>query len=375
MKIGVAREIKKHEYRVGMTPADARSYIAHGHQVYVEASAGVEAGFDDEAYRTAGADILPDARELFAESDMIVKVKEPQPEEYDLLREGQVLYTYLHLAAEAQLTRVLLEKKVKAVAYETIQEHGSLPCLVPMSEIAGRLSVQEGAKYLEKQCGGRGVLLGGVPGVRRGKIAILGGGVVGTNAAKIAVGIGADVTILDVNARRLAYLDDIFGSSISTLYSTESNIESVLSECDLLIGAVLIPGARAPRLVRRDHLKLMRPGAVIVDVAVDQGGCIETIRPTTHDEPVYLEDGILHYGVANMPGAVALTSTLALTGTTLTYGLQIADHGLERAAAESDAIASGVNTYAGCLTCQAVADAHQLEFQPLSQLEHFRIRT
>jgi alanine dehydrogenase len=362
MKIGVAKEIKKHEYRVGMTPADARSYIAHGHTVYVEKSAGVEAGFDDPAYAEVGATLLPDAKTLFAEVDMIVKVKEPQPEEYALFREGQLLYTYLHLAAEERLTKALLEKKVKAVAYETIQEHDSLPCLVPMSEIAGRLSVQEGAKCLEKHFGGRGILLGGVPGVKRGKIAIIGGGVVGTNAAKMAVGIGADVTILDVNARRLAYLDDIFGSSISTLYSTEANIETVLSECDLLIGAVLIPGARAPQLVRREHLSLMRKGAVIVDVAVDQGGCVETIHATTHDDPIYHVDGILHYGVGNMPGAVALTSTLALTGTTLTYGLQIADKGLEKAARESTAIATGVNTYDGKLTCEAVAEAHGMEY-------------
>lgn len=284
------------------------------------------------------------------------------------MHEGQIIYTYLHLAAELNLTQLLLEKKVKAVAYETIEEHKTLPCLVPMSEIAGRLSVQEGAKYLEKHYGGGGVLLGGVPGVRRGKVAIIGGGVVGTNAAKIAIGIGADVTILDVNARRLAYLDDIFGSAISTLYSTESNIEQVLKECDVLIGAVLIPGARAPRLVRREHLKLMQPGSVIVDVAVDQGGCIETIRPTTHDDPVYLVDGILHYGVANMPGAVAKTSTLALTGTTLKYGLRIADIGLEAAALESDAVASGINTYLGKLTCAAVAEAHGMDSIPIREL-------
>lgn len=365
MKVGVLKEIKRHEYRVGMTPADAKSYIAHGHQVFVEQSAGAEAGFEDQAYAAVGATLVPDAVSLFSEADMIVKVKEPQPEECNYFREGQILFTYLHLAAEEALTQTLLRKKVSAVAYETIQEHDSLPCLVPMSEIAGRLSVQEGAKCLEKHFGGRGILLGGVPGVRRGKIAIIGGGVVGTNAAKMAVGIGAEVTILDVNARRLAYLDDIFGSSISTLYSTEANIEAVLSECDLLIGAVLIPGARAPRLVRRHHLSLMRPGAVIVDVAVDQGGCVETIKPTTHDDPIYLVDGILHYGVANMPGAVALTSTLALTGTTLTYGLQIADKGLEKAARESPAIRSGVNTHAGSLTCEAVAEAHALDYFPL----------
>jgi len=368
MTIGIVKEIKKHEYRVGLTPADAKSYIAHGHTVFAETSAGVQAGFEDQAYVNVGVTLLPNAAALFAEADMVVKVKEPQPQECALMREGQIIYTYLHLAAEENLTRLLLEKKVKAVAYETIEEHKTLPCLVPMSEIAGRLSVQEGAKYLEKHYGGGGVLLGGVPGVRRGKVAIIGGGIVGTNAAKIAVGIGADVTILDVNARRLAYLDDIFGSSISTLYSTEANIERVLSECDVLIGAVLIPGARAPRLVRREHLKIMRPGSVIVDVAVDQGGCIETIRPTTHDDPVYTVDGILHYGVANMPGAVALTSTLALTGTTLIYGLKIADLGLEQAAIQSRAVATGVNIYAGHVTCKAVAEAHGLPFTPIKEL-------
>lgn len=368
MNVGVVKEIKKHEYRVGLTPADAKSYIAHGHKVFVETSAGAQAGFEDAAYEQVGATILPDAKALFDTADMVVKVKEPQPEECGLMHEGQILYTYLHLAAEEGLTKLLLEKKIKAVAYETIEEHKTLPCLVPMSEIAGRLSVQEGAKYLEKHYGGGGVLLGGVPGVRRGKVAIIGGGVVGTNAAKIAIGIGADVSILDVNARRLAYLDDIFGSSISTLYSTEDNIERVLAECDVLIGAVLIPGARAPRLVRREHLSLMRPGSVIVDVAVDQGGCIETIHPTTHDDPVYMVDGILHYGVANMPGAVALTSTLALTGTTLAYGLRIADSGLEKAISKSRAIATGINTYAGKVTCEAVADAHGMEYTPIKEL-------
>lgn len=330
--------------------------------------AGVEAGFPDSLYADAGAIVVDDTRKLFDESEMIIKVKEPQPSEYDLLHEGQLLYTYLHLAAEPELTKALVEKKVNAVAYETIEEHDCLPCLVPMSEIAGRLSVQEGAKYLEKQFGGRGVLLGGVPGVRRGRIAILGGGVVGTNAAKIAVGIGADVTILDVNARRLAYLDDIFGSSITTLYSTEANIEDVLRESDLLIGAVLIPGARAPYLVLREHLALMKEGAVIVDVAVDQGGCIETTRPTTHAEPTYVIDGIVHYCVANMPGSVALTSTQALTGTTLRYGLYLADHGLEEAARTSRAIATGVNTYQGKVTCKGVAEAFGLPIAEIGQL-------
>ena len=368
MRIGVVKEIKNHEYRVGLTPADAEAYIAHGHTVVVESSAGARVGFGDEAYARAGVTVLPGAEAVFAEADMVIKVKEPQPRECELLREDQILFTYLHLAAEHELTKRLLEKRVKAVAYETIEEHGSLPCLVPMSEIAGRLAVQEGAKYLETHFGGSGILLGGVPGVRRGRVAIVGGGVVGTNAAKIAVGMGANVTVLDVNASRLAYLDDIFGASISTLYSTDANIERSLAECDVLIGAVLIPGARAPRLVRREHLGLMRPGSVIVDVAVDQGGCIETIHPTTHDDPIYEVDHILHYGVANMPGAVALTSTLALTHSTLGYGLRIADSELEKAIADSSAIAAGVNVYAGRVTCKAVSEAHDLAFTPICEL-------
>jgi alanine dehydrogenase len=368
MNIGVVKEIKTHEYRVGMTPADVKAYVGHGHRVFIEEGAGRQAGFPDEQYVDAGGMIVSDKRKLFDDSDMIVKVKEPQASEYPLFHEGQVLYTYLHLAAEPELTEALLLGKVKSVAYETIEDHDSLPCLVPMSEIAGRLSVQEGAKYLEKQFGGRGILLGGVPGVRRGKIFIIGGGVVGTNAAKIAIGIGADVTILDVNARRLAYLDDIFGSSISTLYSTEANIETALKESDLLIGAVLIPGARAPRLVRREHLSMMKEGAVIVDVAVDQGGCVETIHPTTHDDPVYNIDGVVHYGVANMPGAVARTSTLALTGTTQRYGLYLADNGLETAALNSRPIATGVNTYDGVITCRGVCEAFDKEIVSVRDL-------
>ncbi len=368
MIIAVAKEIKKHEYRVGMTPADVKAYCAHGHQVLVEAGAGEPAGFPDSLYEAAGARLMADKAAMFAAAEMIVKVKEPLPPEYDLFHEGQILYTYLHLAANRELTDLLLAKKVNAVAYETIEEHGSLPCLVPMSEIAGRLAIQEGAKYLEKQFGGRGVLLGGVPGVRRGRVAILGGGVVGTNAAKIAVGVGADVTVLDINARRLAYLDDIFGSSLSTLYSTESNIEAVLAESDVVVGAVLVPGARAPRLIRREHLALMQPGAVIVDVAVDQGGCVETTHPTTHDDPVFTVDGIVHYCVANMPGSVARTSTLALTGATLRYGLLLADLGFERAVATSHAIATGVNTCRGRITCPGVAEAFQAEYIPATEL-------
>ncbi len=369
MKIGCIKEIKKHEYRVGLTPSDAKSYISHGHEVMIQTNAGTAAGFEDEEYVKAGAVLIDKKEDIFATCDMIIKVKEPLPEEYPLFRKGQVLYTYLHLAADQVLTDSLLEKGIKGVAYETIESNkGQLPCLKPMSEIAGRLSVQEGAKYLEKTFGGRGVLLGGVPGVTRGKVGIIGGGIVGTNACKIATGMGADVTILDVNADRLAYLDDIFGSRITTLYSTEANIESVLRESDLVVGAVLLPGSKAPTLVNREHLKLMKKGSVIVDVAVDQGGCVETIKPTTHDDPVYVIEDVVHYGVANMPGAVALTSTIALTSTTLPFGLMIADLGLEEACKQSKSIYRGVNLYEGKVTYKAVADAFNKEYTELNSL-------
>jgi alanine dehydrogenase len=287
---------------------------------------------------------------------MIVKVKEPLPEEYSLFHPGQILYTYLHLAASKDLANALIQKKITGVAYETIElpDH-SLPCLTPMSEIAGRLSVQEGAKYLEKEFGGRGILLGGVPGVQRGKVGILGGGVVGTNACKIAVGIGANVTVLDINAKRLAYLDDIFGSSITTLYATEANIEYVLRESDIVIGAVLVAGETAPRLITRQHLSIMQHGAVIVDVAIDQGGCAETSRPTTHDDPIYIVDNVVHYCVANMPGAVARSSTIALTSVTLQYGLQIANQGLQAAARGNEALRRGINTIDGMCVHPGVA--------------------
>ncbi|MBN2348755.1 MAG: alanine dehydrogenase [Bacteroidales bacterium] len=369
MKIGCVKEIKKHEYRVGLTPSDVKSYISRGHEVKIQKDAGEAAGFEDIAYKNAGAVVVADRKEIFDWSDMIVKVKEPIPEEYDLFHENQILYTYLHLAANRELTEKLMEKNVKSVAYETIEEEeGHLPCLQPMSEIAGRLAVQEGAKYLEKTYGGRGILLGGVPGVGRGKVGIIGGGVVGTNACKIATGMGADVTILDINARRLAYLDDIFGSRITTLYSTDANIEKVLRESDLIIGAVLLPGAKAPTLVSREDLKLMKKGSVIVDVAVDQGGCIETIRPTTHDDPVYVIDEVVHYGVANMPGAVALSSTNALTSTTLPYGLMIAELGLEEACKKSNAIKLGINIYKGKCVYPNVAKAFDMPYYLIDSL-------
>jgi len=356
MKIGVAKEIKRHEYRVGMTPAGAAAFVRHGHTVAVQTGAGEGAGFQDSDYEKAGARIETDVKRLFDVAEMIVKVKEPQPVEYPLFHEGQILYTYLHLAADKPQTEALLERGVTGIAYETVRRaDGSLPLLTPMSEIAGRLSIQEGAKYLERPMGGRGVLLGGVPGVRRGKVAILGGGVVGTNAAKIAVGMGADVTVLDISQNRLVWLDDIFGNSLQTLFSSRANIEAVLRECDLLIGAVLVPGASAPRLVSRADLALMKPGAVVVDVAIDQGGCLETSKPTSHDDPVYTVDGVLHYTVANMPGAVSLTSTMALTNQTLPFGLKLANQGFAEAVRQAPAWRQGVNTYKGHITHPAVA--------------------
>jgi len=366
MIIGVPKEIKRHEYRVGMTPQCVRSYVSHGHTVFVGRDAGAGSGYEDSEYEKQGAQILPRASDIFDRAEMIVKVKEPLPDEYQMLTEGQILYTYLHLAANRELAQVLIDRRTTAIAYETIElpDH-SLPCLTPMSEIAGRLSVQEGAKYLEKEFGGRGILLGGVPGVPRGNVAILGGGVVGTNACKIAVGIGANVTILDVNARRLAYLDDIFGSSITTLYATEANIEYVLAEADILIGAVLLPGESTPKLIRREHLAMMKPGAVLVDVAIDQGGCAETSRPTTHDQPIYIVDNVVHYCVANMPGAVARSSTIALTSVTLSYGLLIADQGIEKAMRSHAAVLAGINTFQGRCTHAGVARSCGLEYSAL----------
>ena len=313
MIIGTTKELKNHEYRVGLTPDNVSDYVAKGHTVYVETHAGEGANFSDDEYAAAGAVIVDTPAEVFAKADMIVKVKEPEPCEYQYLREGQILYTYLHLAANPELAKVLLERGVKAVAFETITDaDGNLPCLRPMSQIAGRLSIQEGAKYLEAAYGGRGILLGGVPGVERGKIVIIGGGVAGTYAAKAAVGIDAQVTLLDINLNRLSHLEDIFGASVTTLYSTEANIRKSLREADLVIGSVLIPGASTPKLIRREHLGIMKKGAVIVDIAIDQGGCCESSHVTTHDNPVYIDEGIVHYCVGNMPGAVPNTSTIAL---------------------------------------------------------------
>jgi len=365
MKIGVTKEIKKHEYRVGMTPQCVKAYSIHGHEILIEKEAGIGSGYEDDEYERSGAVIVDEKEKIFDQCQMIVKVKEPVQEEYRFLHEDQVIYTYFHLAANKELALKLLEKKVTAVAYETIElSDGSLPCLTPMSEIAGRLAVQEGAKYLEKAYGGRGILLGGVPGVRRGTVSIIGGGVVGTNACKVAVGIGANVTILDINAKRLSYLDDIFGSSITTLYATDANIEYILKESDIVIGAVLVHGEATPKMIKRSQLKLMKPGAVIVDVSVDQGGFAETSRPTTHDDPIYIVDGIVHYCVSNMPGAVARSSTIALTSVTLQYGLQIANHGIKEAARQNSAITKGINTIQGQCVHPGVAKSCELTYSP-----------
>ena len=357
MKIGTPKEIKNREHRVGLVPGGVRALVKDGNKVLVEKGAGLGSGISDDEYKAAGAAIV-DKKRLFADADMIVKVKEPLEEEYSLFRDEQILYTYLHLAPAPALTKALMKSRIKAVAYETIQlRDGSLPLLTPMSEVAGRMSVQLGAQFLEKHHGGRGVLLGGVPGVSRGVVTIIGGGVVGINAAKIAVGFGARVNILDVSAQRLAYLDDVFGTSISTLMSHEENIQRSVIESDLVIGAVLIPGAKAPSLVTEEMVKKMRPGSVIVDVAVDQGGCVETAEVTSHDKPVVVKHGILHYAVPNIPGAVSHTSTYALTNVTLKYARDIARHGLEEAVRRDEALRKGVNCYRGKVTHAAVAQS------------------
>lgn len=369
MKIGCTKELKNHEYRVGLTPDNTYTFVKDGHTVYVETNAGVGAGFSDEMYKEAGAIIIDTAKEVYDLADMIVKVKEPEECEYELLREGQILFTYLHLAPNAPLTKALMEKGVKAVAYETITDaEGNLPCLRPMSQIAGRLSIQEGAKYLEKSFGGRGVLLGGVPGVERGKIVIIGGGIAGTYAAKAAVGIDAQVTLLDIDLNRLSYLEDVFGASVTTLYSTDANIRKSVAEADLVISSVLIPGGKTPKLIRKEHLALMKKGAVIVDIAIDQGGCCETSSVTTHQDPVYIVDGVVHYCVGNMPGAVPYTSTVALSNATFKYGRMIANYGLEKAVAMDAGLANGVNVYANKCVNKNVADALDLEFVELNTL-------
>ena len=360
MKVGCVKEIKNNEFRVGMTPDNVKSYVNAGHDVYIEKGAGEGSGFLDAEYEAAGAKMIDTAKEVWDTVEMMIKVKEPLPEEYPLFHEGLILYTYLHLAADKPQTDALLGAKVKGVAYETlIERNGSIPLLAPMSQIAGRLSIQEGAKYLEKRFGGEGVLLAGVPGTPKANIVILGGGSVGTNACKIAVGMGANVTIMDINLQRLAYLDDIFGARIQTLVSNDANIEKAVKEADLVIGCVLIPGKSAPKIFKKKYLKEMKPGAVFVDVAVDQGGCGETTKVTYHDDPIFIEDGVVHYCVGNMPGAVPRTSTIALTNATLSYGLQIAGKGLEQACKDNEVIYSAINTYDGKLTCKNVADSFE----------------
>ena len=368
MKIGCVKEIKNNEYRVGLTPDNVKAYVAAGHDVYMEKGAGVGSGFADNEYVEAGASLIEKAEDVWNMVDMMVKVKEPLPEEYPLFHEGLIIYTYLHLAADKAQTDALLAGKVKAVAYETIQEADhSLPCLAPMSQIAGRLSIQEGAKYLEKRFGGEGIVLAGVPGTPKANVVILGGGSVGMNACKIAVGMGANVTILDINLKRLEELDNMFGGKIQTLVSSDSNIERVLKEADLVIGSVLIPGASTPKLFKRKYLSEMKNGSVFVDVAIDQGGCGESSHVTTHDDPVFIEEGVVHYCVGNMPGAVPRTSTIALTNATIRYGLQIAGKGLEEAC-KNPAIASGVNCYLGKLTNKNVAEAHGYEYTDLQDV-------
>jgi alanine dehydrogenase len=369
MIIGVLKEIKTKESRVAMTPAGVEVLVGHGHTVCVETRAGEGSGFGDPQYEKAGAAILETPRAIYAKCAMVMKVKEPLEPEYRLMRKGQVMFTYFHFAASEALTRAVMASGCTAVAYETVRKaNGSLPLLTPMSEVAGKMAVHEGAKYLEKTYGGKGKLLGGVPGVDVGTVLILGGGVVGVNAAKIACGLGARVYLLDTNLERLRYLSDVMPPNCFPVVSSPANIRRYLQEADLVIGAVLIPGATAPRLVTRDMLKLMKRGTVIVDVAIDQGGCIETAHPTTHDDPIYEVDGIIHYCVANMPGAVSMTSTIALTNATLPYALEIADKGVVRAARENPEIAEGVNIMAGKVTYAGVAEAFGLKHTPLAKV-------
>jgi alanine dehydrogenase len=363
MIIGVPKEVKNRENRVAIVPGGVKQLVAAGHKVLIERSAGLGAGIPDEKYQAAGATIVNTAADAWA-AEMVIKVKEPIAQEFGFLREGLVLYTYLHLAAVPELAQQLIAKKVSAIAYETIElEDRSLPLLTPMSEVAGRMAVQVGAQCLQKHNGGKGLLLGGVPGVKRGRVAIIGGGVVGINSAKMAVGLGADVTILDISARRLAYLDDVFGNNVTTLMSNPENIATSVQESDLVIGGVLVTGAKAPCLVTREMIRLMEKNSVIVDVAIDQGGCVETIRPTTHDDPVYIEENVLHYGVTNIPGDVPKTSTYALTNVTMKYALEIAQKGFGAALKDSEALRKGLNTFQGHVTHKAVAEALGMPFQ------------
>ena len=365
MLIGVPKEIKKQEDRVGLVPASVRELVHHGHQVVVETRAGVGIGFGDDAYRAAGATIAEDAAKVFSTAEMIVKVKEPQAQECKMLRRGQVLFTYLHLAPDPGQTHGLIDSGCTAIAYETVTNaRGGLPLLAPMSEVAGRMSVQVGAHCLEREAGGSGMLLGGVPGVAAARVVIIGGGVAGTNAARMAMGLEAHVTVIDRSLDRLKELDEQFGAKLNTIYSTVDAIESHVVGADLVIGAVLVPGAAAPKLVTRDMVRRMRPGSVLVDIAIDQGGCFETSRPTTHDKPTYVVDGVVHYCVANMPGAVARTSTFALNNATLPFAVALADKGYRRALAEDVHLRRGLNVHDGKVTYKAVADALKLKYTP-----------
>ncbi|SME88058.1 alanine dehydrogenase [Pseudobacteriovorax antillogorgiicola] len=367
MIIGVPKEVKNRENRVAVVPGGVKMFTAAGHEVLIQQGAGLGAGITDEEYKLAGAKILPTAGDVWGQAEMIMKVKEPIAEEFPLMREGQILYTYLHLAAAQDLGHELVKRKVSAIAYETIQlPNGALPLLTPMSEVAGRMSVQVGAQCLQKHRGGKGLLLGGVPGVRRGRVTIIGGGVVGINAAKMAIGLGARVTMLDVNAARLAYLDDVFGTDIDTLMSNPENISKSVEESDLVVGAVLIAGAKAPCLVNREMIATMERNSAVVDVAIDQGGCIETIKPTTHDDPVFVEEDVIHYGVTNIPGDVPRTSTYALTNVTHKYAMDLANKGLEKALALDPALKLGLNTFQGIATYRAVAEALGLDYQDIN---------
>jgi alanine dehydrogenase len=368
MIIGVPKEIKNNENRISITPAGVVSFTQAGHQVLIEKNAGVGSGFSNEEFLAAGAQIYKEAADIWKAAEMILKVKEPVPSEYVYFRNGLILFTYLHLAANPELTSALMKSGVIAVAYETVALNRTLPLLTPMSEVAGRMAVQIGAHLLEKPQGGRGILLGGVPGVKRGKVTIIGGGVVGTNAAKIAIGLGAEVTILDMNADRLRQLDDIFGASITTLMSNPFNLAEAVAESDLCIGAVLIPGAKAPKIVTESMIKTMKPGSVVMDVAIDQGGIFETIdRITTHDNPTYDKHGIIHYAVANMPGAVPRTSTMALTNVTIPYALQISGKGIKRAVLDNPALKLGVNVAGGAITYEAIARDMGIPYVPVEQ--------
>jgi len=363
MIIGVPKEIKNNENRVALTPAGTQEFVKRGHTVYIQKTAGVGSGFTDEEYVKAGGKMIADAAEVFSLAEMIMKVKEPIEQEYKLIKKDQLVFTYFHFASYEPLTKAMIASGAVCLAYETVERlDGSLPLLIPMSEVAGRMSIQEGAKYLEKPLKGRGILLGGVPGVKPAKVLILGGGVVGTNAAKIAAGMGADVTIMDVNINRLRYLDDVMPKNVHTIVSNEYTIREMVKDHDLIIGGVLIPGAKAPMLITKDMLKTMRPGTVLVDVAVDQGGCIETCRPTTHEDPTFIIDDVVHYCVANMPGAVPYTSTLALTNATLPYAIRLANQGWKKAAQDNTDLRNGLNVIHGEVVYKGVSDAFQLPY-------------